>query len=78
MKLLSKLAALARTFVPRRKSHTGVHTLPKSPELPPQSAIPASQAIQEGDAQAPIEALEQVRVADLLRDQLDANKEKGE
>ncbi len=77
MKLLSKLAALARTFVPQRKSNPGAPALPRSPELP-QSAIPASQAIQGGDAQAPIETLEQVRVADLLRDQLDANKERGE
>ncbi|MBN1935221.1 MAG: hypothetical protein JW934_11175 [Anaerolineae bacterium] len=78
MKLLTKLATLARTLIPQHKSQPGTPTSVKPPEPPPQPAIATSQIAQEGDAQTPVEALEQVRVADLLRHEIGTNKEKGE
>ncbi len=69
MKLLAKLTTLARALVSERKAH--------SDAVPSSTPGLKQPGLKQKEAQPP-DTLEQVRVADLLREQLEANKEKGE
>jgi|GEM_PF-5255974 len=72
MKLLAKLTTLARALVSERKAHSDVSSSsgrPVSPSMP---------GLKQKETPLPLDTLEEARVADLLRDQLGANKEKGE